>query len=443
MEAGAWDGVVVGRIRTLDVHRAVLTALVDGLRAGIPGEVLSGVDAVAVGGGIAFVQRTQIQREHCSARIAELDRAIALALRRSLVAENDEDEFELVAVLSDLRKERRAMRAELDELDREGEPKPLDGFTGEVASLLPALAHLAGESPKLPLEIVEELGRAIELTMEPIDDKVRLEIHLTVATDDGRVARLGPVFVALDNRVDAVPPPVHSDRYAHLERLLSTVLGYKQDEAGSRARLRTDVRSAAGRLGLPAESAKLLGACWFPEIPAAVLAAYGGLDLGGLPPDMQRGPWLDLMVDTFRRPVERFKIARHIHPDRDRQFVLDAVRRAGGTMLRSDLMTLAVRNGIGPRIVREASASTNPVPSILLRGGHWPTNGGGSRSDPATVSLMPCECGAPEWFAIRVPEIPTGLLCSSCLRTGDGVVFPSLYREFGLAQRLDSWCFDV
>ncbi len=409
---------VIGRA---ELHRSIVSTLGRGLRDGVPGVLLDGVDAYDSVSGMIMVNARRATIEHLSEKASELDRK---STRSRHLAEDEQDDKVAAGYRDDARTYSREAEAIRDEVERrraETDPTevPLQ-FETAVDVLLSGLAVLLDPSGSVDNDVQAFLQRILH--------------NFSFAVDGDEVVWRGQLLVSANGRVVALGP--FTDSVARLGRGLSPAeldtIGIGTDAAIERRRHTVELT----KIGYP------------QRVAASIVCAPGGYLARALlgqeviwpdcPDDFDHDRFNAHIRQSWPKDVAwANKMYNLTNPKR--QELTDLVAAIGGR-IRMDQAEASCRK---LKIVRTdlyplstANVSANPAipdwqPSVR-RTGSWDRSTSTSES---YLDSIPCpKCGLPATAVVRVPEVPGSLLCRACLISPalPDLPFPPMYERLAL-----------
>lgn len=400
---GRREGLVVGSTPALVLHRAMVEAAAEALRAGVT------VQRLAHLRGVDRRDELRRLREDLAAQIKVVKRREANAELTMLDAETDEQRRRGNELVRELQRQRADLEQQLSATDDHVADTLPDVLHGALGEHLLALASLATRD-RLDPAAAQAVGDIVrDFTLKPTDARtLHFQFSLRLPLSDG-VYLLGPVQGEVSNRsrgsqLDLRGLPSEASR--RLSRDDTAALGQVLDQ------LLVDGR-------VPTKAVHALQACALPHVPHALLAALRGTDPPAWLPAAWRNPdWIQHLVNVYTDRDFTWSRSLWCVTSTTRQLLTDLV--ADGPMTVRELQAALAGTSLGPSILTKYSdpAGTTPaawkpwMPSVVRTGG-W-QRGGRAPADRGLGPVQCPTCGSAASRIVRVPEIPGDLLCGHC-----------------------------
>ena len=405
-------------IEACDLHQSLAKGVAAAIRDGLPAERVAGLSAAVTREGlVAYRSSLTNRRIRLTQELDDLERRSTNARRNANDASDETSRREFLTDHERLRSELDRKRRQLHQIDEEAntEPAPLnDTFDVEGAYLARALANLARAGVRTSADIGTALQTVLDdFTVEADAYQVVWTCHVLVPSTDG-VVRLGPASGSVNN-VAVVNRSLHADRNREfVERFLRD--GCSLDELAALRRIgrdhaRTLLFDGLHELGLDETASSALASCPIPEPRRAVWAALTEETNHTLDEHYVRH-----LTQTYCGEMTHWHGNRWIYPPGKRQRILDALTDLGG---RASPEQVAERAGVSRQYVltvarprqRKAPGDVSTYPPILTT----VTEGDQPKARILEVALIPCpHCSGDANVIVRVPEIPTAVLCPRC-----------------------------
>lgn len=424
----------VASIDPLELHRAIATAAVDALRSGAPLERLDGLEYFHIrsaGFGVRDVTRqrrdmltAQISRQHLIAEQARQNANTAATprLRDAFLADAENAYIEL-----------EHLEHQLSQLETVGRSAAIPGdFASELDFIAHALAQLATTRTTPSREFGDAIRQVItdlRIVPDPASRICAVEFSLLLPAD-GMVLRFGPIRTTVANH--AYPASLPDDVRPDAPRLVLTRQATAHQLRTTRATSDHEVLQAVKR-ALVDSGYTDLAAGIIVRSDFGPLYAIAAHDLWGEPLPVTYDPrYVDHILSTYRNRDFTWNPRRHSLDCTLRQHLVDAVAGRGGTAGLLDVLDLLATTKVDDQRVAVFSrpqqlGDAPPWEPCVERVGDWkqyaPRSG-------RSLRIWDCpHCDGKATRVIRVPEIPTCLLCPDCLRmpVADSPIFPSEY----------------
>lgn len=387
------DTTRVARVRRRDLHQSIAQAVTAAVETGIPAHLDT----------THYQQNAPIRLDAQSHRRRELAHLLEVAqddhqraLRNMRVFDGDDEQVEVFRDDLIRAKQRcRAIEADLRALDEEAAPELGMEFTSSAALVAYAIGAVGQVDGSGPRALTEALRTVVcDESLEVTPTAVRWRLSIEVPHDEGVVV-IGPISGEVPNvmRVQRTSKPG--------ARPVRTKSG-----AGK-------ARAALVSAGVHPKAALSAMACPEPELMQALL---GEVTTSGCDPS-----WASLAQATYRNTSFAWPSGQWHVDDRRPQELLDLLNGAGGTLP----IAAVVAAGFATNELRYLSSDT-AAPT-----GRHVVNVTG-RAHSRALSLIRCpHCDGSNDIAMRVPENPSGVLCSTCRRSPDpdSPIFPGFYFE--------------
>ena len=422
-------------IKPASLHRSLAEGIAEAIRDGITAERVAGLSATVTREGlVAYRSSLTNRRIRLSQELEDLERRAKNA-RRNANDTVDEDlrrgYLDDHEILHDKLKQRRRQLQELEEEDRAG-PAPLDDtFDVEGAYLARALGNLASTNVRASADIATALRTVLDdFRLQADAYQATWRCHVLVPTDDG-VVRLGPASGTVSN-VAVVNRALHGNRDKEFVELFLRD-GMSIDELQGLRRIgrqhaRQLLYNGLAELGLSETACSALASCPIPEPRQAVWAALAGTCTA----DLDQA-YIEHISRTYCGDQTPWYGNRWIYPPGKRQQILNALTVLGGS---SSPEQLAEHVGVARQYIltvarprqRAAPGDVATYPPILTA----TTDGNHAKARVREVSLITCpHCSGTANIIVRVPEVPTAVLCPNCRRLplSTSPTFPASYFE--------------
>ena len=417
LDAGSKVAVVDQRA----LHRSIVAGVADGLRHGVPVDVLDGYAAHMSLHQLVIVNDRSARVEHLT---RERDHARDLAKRARALATSEPDD----EVAADYRADARTHAARARSLDEQitaittaqSTPQVPPVFTGEVEYLITGLTALLAADGKMTRE-QRAAWRTVVHAFRVIPDgaALRWELELLVPAE-GQVMVLGPFTGTVPARGKVLSPAEQAR------------LGAPQ-ASGQRRRERIHALLEAG---YPLHLARCATLAPTDHLARALLGE--DVTWPDCPPAFDHDAFTT-HVRTVWGAHPGWGKGVYLQTAPKRQALADLLAALGGSatiadldphlpalgLVRNDLYALSL-----PRLMRHPS--TPAWPPTVERDGVW--SAGTKASHSRLVSPRCGVCGEPATAVVRVPEVPDALLCRSCrvMPSRPDLVFPPLYLDLAL-----------
>lgn len=419
--------VHVANIPFSELHLGLVRALLKACRDGMPAVVFAGQVALRIAEGHVIVSANQAERHLLEDRLAQVRRRQARA-KEAYLGEDDTDvAASFKATFDDATAEIRRLQIRLQDLrTSDDDPLPQGAVEADVDVLLRAVRTLLDCSAKATRAQIYAFHTVVpDLRVVQTSDgswQARAVVRLPVA--DG-VADFGPIEWPLRVKTSGV-------QVAHAT--------YRPAAPKLPAESREEVRGRLEEQGVTHEMARtLLNSPFRRELTELVLHRASLEDLPGWLPLQWREPGFAAQVArTFLDDSRAWAaMGRYLVRSAPRQALLSLLGEYGGAMSMADLKLLS------PRLHAFAQNCEFNARSVEVAR-QWPMpfaweGAPGNR----TLRAHRCTCGAVATAVVRVPEVPSALLCS-CGRAAmaeryglDAVRFPEDYQA--LAVREQEW----
>jgi hypothetical protein len=397
------------RLNRRELHTNMFERICEVLTTGVDVTVLAGVHEWSTFTGDATDQE-RLSRAARLKRLAAESNADGARLTRRAGALDDDAVAELL--LSDARKafaERDRLQAELESLSA---PQAIDAveqghFDVPVDALVTALTVLASpDSATVDRESAMALRSIVqELTFTVVGERVLWALTLLLPATDGRTLAIGPVTGSVPNRPSR--RPTSRDRGSMLP-------GFGGVQAQQLAGVALELRET----GLPRALADIASHHPLETFPAHMLAELAGEEAPGWDRAFAahiRAVYSDAASAWTRQRVQSDSGFWQVFIDAlsdgplTMQDLIGADRYAKSALLRA----------VGELPCRIEGQLT--VLDITPREGYW--------HGPRILSLKSCpHCGRTLDLVLRLPEVPGGVICSTCRRSPLSLlVFPVEY----------------
>ncbi len=422
-------------IRPAELHQALTGAAIEGIRHGLPAELLDGYEAARNGRSLGYqLDRRQTRLEHLDEQIGQCEREAANARRNANLTDDDDLARQFMDDSSEARRRAAKMRGERDDLKNSIGTLGIS-FASEADYLAHGLARLASIDGKADGAFGDALSQILTITrMDTTTEPGQVVVTFTLAVPaDGLVARLGPLTCRVANR--AYPGTLGHTLPAPISEL-PLVVGARAHGVLDRLR-HTNPHAVLRTVGeaLTAKDYSSIAAGTLIRADRASLHAVIAADLWGdmLPAELDPA-YADHVTRIYKAPAFSWNPRYYELDPARRQLLVDTVREAGGRIGMTDLLLKLEGTGIDHLRVgalsRQQQCGDAPVwEACLVRVGDW------AQSAPRSgrsLALVPCpHCGASATRVLRTPEASYGLLCDDCRRTPDleSPIYPSDYFE--------------
>lgn len=422
----------IASVNPAELHRAICQAAVDGIRAGLPAELLDGHTVTRADGLLGAI------RDQRGDKLAHLDQEIAAAHRQREQARNNANrastselaaEFlEDASTLLDRARQLEKQRAELLATD---DTAPVTEFDSGADYVAHALARLATIERDAHGAIGDALSHILDFTDVDVTEpgRVGLTFHIKVPAD-GRVARLGPLHASVRNHAyrNTVARDARGDIPRRVLAGVATANGLASQLGTSAHQILTEVTAELHKAGYTPLAAGT-------AVRSGLGPVYAVLthDLWNEPlPDHLDPDYVAHILTTYKNPDFAWDHRYHALDCTLRQQLIDTVHAAGGVITMADAVSrltgtrvdhLRIANFTRTQQVGDAP----PWPPCLERQGNW------ARQAPRTMRFLTTHtcphCSDPITKAVRTPETADGLLCRICRRTPrpDSPTYPDDY----------------
>ncbi len=415
------EGITDGhRVTTIDArlfHRSLAEGIADAIGEGVPAQLIDGLITFDGAHGNIPVESTRLRHDQLREEIERAERRRSNAEATADDADDEDTRRRAVERADDLSRELRRLRAELESADSQPADETIPAvFHSDADYIAQALANLARAPLAAPGELDDALSRIItDLNVEPTPDSLsaRWSCHVRLPVD-GRVMSLGPIHGVVSTKGEPGLADPGEAQHALVKALV--------DEGVLPARLsgctQLDARRALAThltaRGVPSEAVTTLTDCVTSAPFDALLSRTDGraTSLGA--------EYVARIWRVYGENDLRWRTGLWIGPSRNMQIALALLRRMGGEAGYLELQRrLSVM--MSGTTVQYFAIGRDSQPPIMERYG--------PRGD-YRVRLRSCpHCGTAVTHALRVPELPELLLCTSCQRPpSDGApVFPDEY----------------
>lgn len=428
------------------LHKALADAITDAVTSGV--EVRPHTEYPPE----AIAPTSQARLRH----LRENHAALALQAQQARQVLSDPTMFtpglraQLVADAEHAHTRAEAAAAELEAAQNASAPNYPDRLASAPYPLAQALAVLGGVVKPTPREFTLAVNSVLsDLRLRPAGAVVECEVHATVPVTDGLLV-VGPITFEVPQRmgartqsargVDTDTPEVREARYRQLaEQLLTTDVPIRDMADGRAFTGQEDRRRAIDwltRAGLTHQSAHRALGC-------ASLTTRSTLwhHLSGAPaPEGLDPAFVERIREAFFEPTDLEN--NWWRKTGERGPTLDFIRESSQTATVEDIQQFLSQRGNPPAtygwLLQPPTSALRGTSSI------WPTFSVPRSREPQhcrpgcpplcwahrRARLHPCiHCGNVADRHIPVPEVRTGLLCSTCMRepTADSPIFPAEY----------------
>jgi DNA invertase Pin-like site-specific DNA recombinase len=420
----------VASIDTDELHRAIVDAASNALRSGAEVEILDGLKFWRTSDlRSSVINETQRKIDRISADTNETRRFYEQARLNANKVDDPELAADLLADAQSHRKRLRTLEADLAELAAVEPNLVPESFASDADFIAHGLAALANCGTRAPAELSEALSQVLRFhsakcVFDSPAPSVTFSFSLLVPAN-GQVASFGPIEASVRNRAYLATlkslPRIENAREA---------LCIRTPNMPAHLAMR-DLARALSNLGWTKLAASTLARSGMKSLYSI---AFDLLDNHGLTAELD-DDYARFVVDIYGS--KRFAWnARYHHVDcTERQALIDIAVRSGGSVGHQELTDGAARLGISAATIalstRDQNFGSAPVwKASLTRAGEW--HGSSRRSERFLVAVRCPHCDRFASKAIRVPEIPGGLLCPECRRipTADSPQFPEEYLRY-------------
>lgn len=428
------------------LHKALATAVSDAITYGVevrphpeyPPETIAPTSQARLT-HLANAHTALVRRAEQARRVLSDPEAFTDSLRKQLIADAEQAHAEAEAAAAELEAARSA-----------SEPNYPDRLAATPHELAQALAVLGGIDRPTPREFTQAVNSVLSrLRLRAAGAVVQCEVEATVPVTDGLLI-VGPITFDVPQRmgartqsargIDTDTPEIREARHRQLaQQLLTTDIPIRDMADGRAFTGHADRRRAVGwltRAGLTSQAAHRGLAC----VPLVTRATLWHHLSGDLAPDGLDPAFVARVGETFLDTANLENL--WWRKTGERGPVLAFIRESGQTATVEDIQQFLASRGNAPKTY---SGLLQP-PTSAKRGttGIWPTFTVPYAREPEHCNpgcppqcwahrrarLHPCiHCGDYADRHVPVPEVRTGLLCSTCMRepTADSPIFPAEY----------------